>query len=236
MKGGTEVNTLLIIPTLNEEGSILSVIEEWLGMPDLHILFVDDQSVDSTVKLVTNHRLYRERIFLLSRPSPKSYNRALVEGISWGLENTYSYFCHIDCDGTQDSQFFAAMIEFVKSGNSVIGSRWVLGGNAGNANLIRNFISRGLNYLFRKLIGIKISDATHSYRLFDESAAKSLVQAKYISSHFFSLVEMAKILESVSQVKEIPITARPRIAGNSTVTFKVARLYALDFTKYVASR
>ncbi len=228
------MNTLVIVPTLNEENSVDNLILEWLRIPNVHILFVDDGSNDGTIQKIISSQYYLDRVYCLSRNKPRSYAKSLVEGFQWGLEKKYIYFCQIDCDSTQDPFFFPGMLEEAKLGKVVIGSRWVSGGSVGNQDKARSMLSKIINRVFRTFIGIKVLDATHSFRLFDHNVADFLSKQSYVSDHFFSLVEMLSLMNQITSVVEFPINARSRFAGRSSVTAKIARRYFLDFVIYAS--
>lgn len=223
------------MPTLNEEASVEHLICEWLKIPNVHLLFVDDDSTDRTVEIINQHESFSRRVFLLSRKLPRSYASSLIEGFAWGLKREYEFFCHIDCDSTQDPQFFSRMLSEVKLGKAVIGSRWVDGGGIEKGAEGRSYLSQIINSIFRVCIGVKVSDATHSFRLFNREVAEYLSRQVYVSNHFFSLVEMMNLVCKFTVVVEIPIHARKRHAGKSSVNLKVARRYFLDFFKYSRS-
>jgi dolichol-phosphate mannosyltransferase len=84
------MKTVVIIPTYNEAGGIVVVLDQMLlAAPGGDILLVDDSSPDGTAGHVRGHPEYRRRVHLLSRRKKDGLGAAYRAGFSWALAASY---------------------------------------------------------------------------------------------------------------------------------------------------
>lgn len=141
----------VVIPALNEEESIASIIERTLNAEDyliknspvtnLEIIVVSDGSTDRTVEIAQS---YLPKIKLIIFEKNRGYGAAIKQGWS---EATGDLLAFIDADGTCDPLFFSNLCNLINDKNAdvVLGCRL-------NKESKMPFIRRLGNFIFAKLL------------------------------------------------------------------------------------
>lgn len=115
---------LIVIPALNEEDSIESIIQRSLkareniirrsGIDDVLITVVSDGSTDRTVELASK---YTDKISLIVFKKNRGYGAAIKEG--WNRSDA-ELLGFLDADGTCDPEFFADLCKTIIDHNADI--------------------------------------------------------------------------------------------------------------------
>ena len=99
----------------------------------------------------------------------------------------------------------------------------VVGSRYGEKNLIsdwpkhRLIISKLANVYINFFLGLRLSDYTNGYRLYNRKAVELLVNKEYITSDFILLSESAYTLHKAGlNIAEVPIHFKDREKGEST--------------------
>ena len=117
---------LVVVPTYNEAENISDLISDILKL-DLDILVVDDNSPDSTSKIVKEHKLFNSKVFLLSRDQKLGLGSAYREGFQWGINLQYDFLIEMDADFSHSTQDLMIMLENIEDNSLIIGSRYIDG-------------------------------------------------------------------------------------------------------------
>jgi glycosyltransferase (TIGR04182 family) len=196
----------VLIPTLNEEGSIASVIGDFRAMGFENILVVDGHSTDRTVKRA---EAAGARVFL---QSGSGKGQALKEVFAT-IEQEYVIL--IDGDGTYLPSEALGLLEPLRIGRAdhVIGNRFarLKGGALKRLNMFGNKV---INRFFVLIYGVPLSDILSGYRAFTTEGICRLD----LSTPGFE-IESEITIESVKKglsIIERPITYMPRAAGTRT--------------------
>ncbi|MCK4421454.1 glycosyltransferase, partial [candidate division WOR-3 bacterium] len=92
-------DSLVIIPTYNENENIKAIIREVLSQgKEFEILIVDDNSPDGTSKIVRQLAEKDERIHLIEREGKAGLGSAYIEGFKWALKGNYEFIYEMDAD------------------------------------------------------------------------------------------------------------------------------------------
>jgi len=85
------MKTLIVIPTYNEAGNIQKLTDAIfeLGIKDLSILVVDDNSPDGTAGIVRTLTQNNSQIHLIEREAKLGLGTAYVRGFKYALEHGY---------------------------------------------------------------------------------------------------------------------------------------------------
>ena len=219
------MNALVIIPTFNEAGSILSVIESVLEMsPELEILVVDDNSPDGTSELVS--RMDSWRVHLLRRKGKSGLGGAYRAGFQWALDRpTFSHIITMDGDGSHRAEDLAAMFLAAKPGvDVVLGTRWMPGGSIENWPQYRQWLSRSGTSYARWALKLPLRDLTGGFRIYSRSLLEKLRLPAIASEGYCFQIEMIRAASAASATMvESPITFVERETGKSKMSKPIVR-------------
>ena len=148
-------DTLLVIPTYNNAGTLESVLQRALslGMP---VLVVDDGSTDATPEI-----LRRPDIQVLTHQRNRGKGAALRTGLGWAQEQGYVYAVTLDADGQHFPEDVPALLAHKAPKTLVVGSRDTRGANAGSS-----FANRFSNFWFALYTGVRLPDTQTGFRLY----------------------------------------------------------------------
>ncbi len=104
---------LVIVPTYNEADNVLPLARRvFEATPDIHVLFVDDNSKDGTreriAELMTHHP---GRVHILKRAGKLGLGTAYIEGFKWALAQGYDALIEMDADHSHDPKELAVFIQ-----------------------------------------------------------------------------------------------------------------------------
>jgi glycosyltransferase (TIGR04182 family) len=196
----------ILIPTLNEEESIESVIKEFQALGFQKILVIDGNSTDGTREkaIKTGARVVIQ--------SGTGKGRALKEAFDLIEED---YIVLIDGDGTYLPSEVNLLLDPVLNGrmDHVMGNRFgnLEGGSLRRLNMIGNQV---INHFFGIIYGVRLTDILSGYRAFATDGVRSLD----LNMPGFE-IESEITIESVKKglrIAEVPITYRPRAKGTRT--------------------
>ena len=162
----------VVVPVYNEKPNIEPTAKEVLDAfeqvsSEMEILFVDDNSPDGTADEI--HRVSAVM------PQVKLIQHGKKEGIGAAHQAGYraakgKYVMCIDADLSQSPSDLFTMKEKLDDGHDlVIGSRYMAGGEQVGKSFLRDAGSRGMNFICRYILGIHLSDCTHTFRAFRKS-------------------------------------------------------------------
>ena len=196
----------ILIPTLNEEESIESVVKEFRALSFENILVVDGHSTDATF---ARAKKAGARVI---QQSGKGKGQALKEVFEMIDEK---YILLIDGDGTYLPSEAIRLLEPILNGKAdhVVGNRLV-NIKGGSLNRLNMFGNRIINRFFVLIYRIHLNDILSGYRAFTSEGIRSLD----LSMPGFE-IESEITIQSVKKglrIFEVPITYMPRPAGTKT--------------------
>ncbi|MDD5251558.1 MAG: polyprenol monophosphomannose synthase [Patescibacteria group bacterium] len=225
------MKTLVVIPTYNEKENLENIVEQvlGLGLPELAVLVVDDNSPDGTGAVADRlAALYDGRVFALHRAGKQGLGSAYREGFRWGLDRGYEALCEMDADGQHEPAVLRSLIGAVEAGADLaIGSRRIAGGGTEGWGAHRNLMSQAAMTLTRFALGLKTHDVTAGFRCYRSSAVARLLEQPLVSTGYAFQEEATFYCERLGlRVVEVPITFRARRFGTSKLTpGEVARFF-----------
>ncbi len=167
----------VVIPALNEEESIASIIERSLAAEEylvknsaitsLEIIVVSDGSTDKTVEIA---QTYASKIKLIIFEKNRGYGAAIKQGWS---EASGELLAFIDADGTCEPKFFSNLCNLLNAKNAdvVLGCRL-------NKESQMPLIRRIGNFIFAKLLTFLsskyVKDTASGMRIVKKSSLKKL--------------------------------------------------------------
>jgi dolichol-phosphate mannosyltransferase len=196
----------VLIPTLNEEESIESVVRDFKALGFEKILVIDGHSADQTA--IKAERA-GARVVLQSGTGK---GQAMMEAFYLIEEN---YILLIDGDGTYLPSEAPGLLEPVLKGRAdhVVGNRFarLKGGSLKRLNMVGNKL---INRFFVLIYRIRLTDILSGYRAFTIESIRMLD----LSTPGFE-IESEMTIESVKKglrIIEVPITYLPRAKGAKT--------------------
>ncbi len=214
----------VVSPTLNEAANVPLLVEQLecaLGNIDYEILIVDDNSPDLTWSIAQEISSKNPRVKSIRRMDNPGLGMAVIEGFS---EATGDVLACIDADLQHDPGILPRMLEALQTGaDVVVGSRHVDGGSTGRWTLLRRLESWAAGSAAQFLLGFKLKDPMSGFFLVWREDFHE-VKAHLDGNGFKILLEIVARLHR-SNIKEVPYTFRPRIAGKSKLSSKVALQY-----------
>lgn len=178
----TGIRLCVIIPTYNNDRTILRVIEDVQKYVE-HIIVVNDGSTDETSEIL--HQV-EQTVHIVSHERNKGKGSALLSGIYAAKSKGYTHIITIDADG----QHFASDIPVLLSAlehnpkGIIVGHRNLTETNMPRGNTFANKFS---NFWFQLQTTINLPDTQSGYRLYAISALKGL---RWITSRYESELEL----------------------------------------------
>jgi dolichol-phosphate mannosyltransferase len=225
MKNYKATNLSILIPAFDENKNLsilLPKIKLEVKVRNYEIIVVDGYLHDRKTYLVCkkNNAVYCQR------KNNNSYGEAIREGINKARGH---YIIIMDADFSHSPKFINSM--FLKNNfDVVIASRYINDGGTENPyHLI--LLSRILNYLYSKILSLKIKDISNSFRLYRADKLKNIITF----CNNFDVVEeiIYKLSKKYKNLKiiEIPYVFKKRKFGRSKRTLIFAITYFITLIK-----
>lgn len=203
------MQSVVIIPTLNEEESIAQVLAHIPEPFKTHVIVVDNGSSDKTSEIAKSNGAY------VVQESKKGYGSACLAGIDYAKKNfDPSYYAFVDADFSDYPEEISDLYARMKKNNLdlIIGSRMI---NSSDALLPQaRFGNRFACFLMGLRFGYYFTDLG-PMRIITSNALETL---KMQDKNFGWTMEMqVKALKERLKVGEHPVRYRKRI-GKSKIT------------------
>jgi len=227
----------LIIPTLNEAGNIVPLLDQVRSVLDqaaicYEIIVVDDSSTDGTADLVAAEGLKDPRIRLLVRTGERGLSGAVLDG--WA--NTDAGVLGVmDADLQHPPELLPQLFQAIADGRDLaIGSRYTTGGGFGEWNPVRKFISFAATAVTWPIQhrGARATDPMSGFFMVRRSAIDNL---RFQRTGFKLLLEVL-VRGRIRSVQETPFSFGLRYRGASKANFRVAWDYGLLLMRLYAAR
>ena len=99
-------------------------------------------------------------------PESSGWATATLAGLRRAIANGYDFVINMDADFSHDPQYLPAVVECMERADVAIGSRYVPGGGIEGWGPLRHFMSRGINWYARLLLGLSTRDNSGAYRCY----------------------------------------------------------------------
>jgi glycosyltransferase involved in cell wall biosynthesis len=197
----------LIIPTLNEAGSIEAVLKEIPRDVVHEVLIVDGASTDGTADLV---RRLGDRVI---QQEGRGYGAAIATGFK---HVSGDIIVLADADGSYNLDDIRRLVQRVEDGADLaLGSRYLPESGSEDDTFIRYVGNKVFTWTLSKLYGVDITDALFFYM----AIRRDVVQSITVTAPGFEyIVEfLIKAQRSGFKFAEIPSLEKSRTAGKSKV-------------------
>lgn len=209
--------SLVIIPTYNERGNVLKMIEAVeTSAPGVELLIIDDGSPDGTASVVKEQQRTKSFLHLSERAGKLGLGTAYIHGFKWALAKGYDKVITMDCDFSHDP---AALPEFVRALDThdlVVGSRYTGGIRIMNWPMQRLLLSYGASIYTRLITGIPFLDPTGGFNGYSAKALRALDLDRVFSVGYAFQIELKfKVWSKGLVCREHPIVFWERTEGAS---------------------
>jgi len=179
----TTVRPLLaILPALNEEETVGSVVARVRAELGIDVLVVDDGSTDRTAEVA---RLAGAKV--VRHPFNLGVGAALRTGFRFAVASGYFAAVQIDADGQHDPSSALLLLQPILDGEAdlVVGSRFSSGYEVG---FLRGRGMKMLARLVSRRIGVQLTDTTSGFRAFSRGTLDMFAR-RYPSQYLSDTVE-----------------------------------------------
>lgn len=204
-------NLSIIIPTKNEEESLIVLLEELKKYREIvsEIIIVDANSTDKTLDVANNHKCR-----IISQGERSGYGDAIVQGINI---SSFEFSLILDGDGSKNPQYIIDLFKKIKDTDFdfIFAERYGKGAGSLDDTLLTFVGNRIFTYLGKIFFNIKVNDILHTFFI-----CKNLSFKKMSFNHFnFGFCVELPIMVHKYKLKygTLPTTERKRIAGEVKV-------------------
>ena len=226
----TAPKLLVVIPTYNERENIQRIIPALfdLGVPNLHVLVVDDNSPDGTGQVADElaaSSAYAGRIFVLHRRMKQGLGPAYIQGFKRALSLGAELILQMDADLSHQPKYIPQLLDQLAGGDVVIGSRYVRGGSVDNRwGPLRKLLSWWANRVYAAaILRTPVKDATGGFRLYRRATLIGIDLDRLKANGYVFMVEMIFVAQRLGyRIGEVPIHFPDRQHGESKMSTSVA--------------
>lgn len=216
-------NTLVIIPTYNENENIEAIISAVFSQEkQFDILVVDDSSPDGTGDIVRNLQKEFSNLFLEVRKEKNGLGTAYIHGFKWAISQNYDYIIEMDADFSHNPndliQLYNACAE--DGADFSVGSRYLNDKiNVINWDFKRLFLSYFASKYVRFITKIPIYDTTAGFVCYKRKVLENidLDKIKFVG-YAFQIEMKFKAWKKKFKHKEVSIIFTDRKKGTSKMS------------------
>jgi len=218
----SEPRILVMLCTYNERENISLLVPE-IGrvLPQADILIIDDNSPDGTGRVADELAAADGRIRVLHRAGKEGLGSATLAGFRDAIARGYDFVLNMDADFSHDPRHLPALLECMQRADVAIGSRYVPGGGIDGWGFSRHFMSQGINWYARLLLGLSTRDNSGAFRCY-RAAKLAQIELDRVRARGYAFQE--EILYRCRRVgcrfEETPIVFRDRRYGVSKINWR----------------
>ncbi|MCG5470870.1 glycosyltransferase family 2 protein [Micromonospora sp. LAH09] len=211
---------LIIIPALNESGSIAEVVHEVRGeLPGVDVLVVDDGSTDRTAAVAA---AAGARVAKL--PYNLGVGGAMRCGYRYARDHDYDVAIQIDADGQHDPRYVPKLVDQLDETDLVIGARFAGEGDY-NVRGPRRWAMVMLSGVLSRVAHTKLTDTTSGFRAANRRVIDMFATwypVEYLGDTVETLVHTAR---RGYKIRQVPVAMRKRMAGTPSHSPAKAMIY-----------
>jgi polyprenyl-phospho-N-acetylgalactosaminyl synthase len=194
------MNTLVVIPTYNEDIKIYNVVKSVLGL-GYSVVVVDDGSSDNT-----SSEAQKAGVKVLSHYVNRGYGAALETGNQYAIKNRYDIIVHFDGDGQHTVDEIKHMIAPIARGDAdvIIGSRFLKDNTS--VPIVRAGLIKLAIWFTWLVSGFKMSDAHNGFRAFSSKALRKIECRQDGMSYASEVID--QVAEHNLRIGEVPVTIK----------------------------
>ena len=216
----------IVVPTYNEAENLPLLAERIfsLGVPDMRIIVVDDNSPDGTADVARALRdHYGSRLDIIERSAKNGLGTAYKVGFRQAIEQDANYVIQMDADLSHAPEYIPEFLKELERADVVVGSRYTAGGGVDKEwRFRRHLLSALANYGIRAVVGLKVRDSTTGFKAFRADALRAIDFDEFRCKGFGFQAEVAYACQRRGhRVVEYPITFYDRAHGESKLSLSI---------------
>jgi glycosyltransferase involved in cell wall biosynthesis len=218
----------IIIPCYNEANNIARVVDEvWPYAEDLEILVVNDASTDQT-SLAARKTL---KATVIDLPANLGVGGAVQTGMKFADTRGRSLAIKLDGDGQHPPEAIQSLLKplYEDAADIVVGSRFLADNSGFKSSWLRRIGTKFFEKLALFLTGQRFTDATSGFRAYNRKAIEFMAR-NYPTFDYPEPEELVIATKHGLRVKEIPVTMRERLSGESTISSTMSVYFMLKVT------
>ncbi len=217
---GSEIRTVVIVPTYNERENIVPLAEQLAALPVVtHVIVVDDASPDGTGEVADELARREPKLDVLHRSGKLGLGTAYVAGFHRAFALGAERVLTMDADFSHHPRYVPALVALADERDLTIGSRYVPGGGTSQWGLGRRVLSRGANLVARLALGLAARDCTAGFRCYRRELLERVPIDSIRSNGYSFLVEMLfRCQRAGCRVGEVAIFFENRTRGASKIS------------------
>ncbi|MDK2858351.1 MAG: dolichol-phosphate mannosyltransferase [Verrucomicrobiota bacterium] len=237
------IDTLIIIPTYDECENVRTIVTAVFNhSPNIHVLFVDDNSPDGTGAIIDEMAEADPRVYVLHRKEKDGLGRAYIAGFKWALNREYRFIFEMDADFSHNPADIPRMRSAAEDADLVLGSRYINGIRVINWPMSRLILSRGAGLYVKLITGMPFTDPTGGFKCFRRQVLEAIPLDKIVSNGYSFQIEMTHAAWRMRyRIVEVPIVFEERRSGASKMSKKIIfealwTVWKLRFRTYFGRR
>ncbi len=222
----SDTSLLVSLCTYNEAENLPLLVPRILAsVPQAHVLVIDDNSPDGTGKLADELAAGDARIKVLHRTGKLGLGTATLAAFQFAADHGYEFVLNLDADFSHPPESIPELLKLAPEADVVIGSRYVPGGPIEGWGLKRHFMSRGVNFYSRLLLGLPTRDCSGAFRCYRVSLLKKLDWSKIRGKGYaFQEEILYRCRRAGGRFRETPIHFVDRRYGSSKINMREAMI------------
>ena len=233
------MNYSVILPTLNENGHIISLIDSITNIFKkkkliYEIVIVDDNSTDGTIDTITNYKKNNNLINLIIRKNKK---KNLAKSINEGIKQAkYENIIWMDADFQHPPKYIEEFIDRIQKHDAIIASRFLERSERYFQNKeLEKDINENQSYFYNKLCKIflfkDITDYTSGFICVKKFFFEEFELKGFYGDYFVNLISHLKTKKA--NILEIPFKDSKRVSGHSKTIVKINIKYIYTCLRYL---
>ena len=210
---------IIIIPILNEGKNILSLYTKIKKNIKCDILYIDDNSIDNSQKIIKKLQKKDKSIKNIFRSFKYGIGSAHKDGFKWCYKNNYDVIITMDGDGTHNPKYINKMINKLKLYDLVITNRFVQNGSLKDWPFYRVVITTFRHYLISVLLNLRF-DASGGLRCINAKKIKLKNLLSKRDDYSYLWENLFFLHKANYNIGEISISLPYRKLGSSKMKFK----------------
>jgi glycosyltransferase involved in cell wall biosynthesis len=211
---------LIVIPALNESGSIGDVVREVRGeLPGVDVLVVDDGSTDRTAQIAAMAGAAVARL-----PFNLGVGGAMRLGYRYAREHDYDVAIQVDADGQHDPRYIPKLVDALDGADLVIGARFAGEGDY-RVGGPRRWAMVMLSAVLSLVSHTRLTDTTSGFRAANRKVIDMFAAwypVEYLGDTVETLVHTAR---RGYRIRQVPVAMRKRMAGTPSHSPLKAMIY-----------